>query len=37
MQQLIDHHMHTQASPDADQRLAMEDYIEKLSSSTSLV
>ncbi len=26
---LIDHHSHTQASPDADQDLSMEDYIEK--------
>lgn len=26
---LIDHHMHTQASPDADPNLSMEDYIRK--------
>lgn len=26
---LIDHHMHTQASPDADQNLSMENYIEQ--------
>jgi histidinol-phosphatase (PHP family) len=29
MLKLIDHHMHTQASPDADQKLSMENYIEK--------